>query len=76
MGLQNMDARCRCFGYGLIWRGATAPFFGMKTVKMQKGDKTADVHPSEVENMQLGGWEKIKTKRQSKAKAVKVDANN
>lgn len=26
------------------------------TVKMQKGDKFADVHPDEVENYQLGGY--------------------
>jgi len=65
----------------LLWLWANmergyGPFFCMKTVKMKKGDKTADVHPNEVENMQLGGWEKVKTKRQPKAKAVKVDADN
>lgn len=29
-----------------------------KTVKMERGDKTADVNPDEVDNFAAGGWVK------------------
>ena len=46
----------------------------MKLIKMQKGDKFADVHPDEVANYAAAGWIESKPKRApNKAKANDAD---
>ena len=40
---------------------------------MKKGDKTADVHPEEVENYQKGGYELVKGKSDAGKKSESKD---
>lgn len=44
------------------------------TVKMQRGNTTANVHPAEVENYAKGGWEVLEAKAAKKEEKPEVEA--
>lgn len=46
----------------------------IKLVKMVRGEKTADVHPLEVENYKIGGWKIVIEDKEEKPPAPKQAA--
>ena len=47
----------------------------VKTVKMTKGEKTADVHTKEVEDFERNGWAVVEIKKAVKKTPPKVIGN-